>query len=538
LTSCPACAAENDTRASRCVACGAALANAPDSLVVSVDLRAGTLFHSRYEILGPLGRGGMGMVYKARDRTLDEIVAIKVLRPDIADDRRMAQRFKAEIKLARRVRHRNVCAIHDFGEEQGLLFISMEFIDGVDLKRLVKERGPLPAAQAFDVTIQVADALQAVHDAGIIHRDLKTPNIMLDGHGVARLMDFGVAKHEDMESATGTGHVVGTPDYMSPEQAQAAKVDHRCDLYALGIVAFEIFTGRVPFKGDTPLSTLLKHVHEAPPLDGAAAFGLPQELRPVLAKALSKDPAQRYASAREMADAVRIAQRRGAQPSTLTEGETVAQLRPLPPTLLDTPVPTARPRRSWLVAVVAGGLAISALVAHLALRGGSPPDPSPPPPLPTTTTLASAAPTPVTTPAPQPTEQPVTTTLPPPARTPRPTPPPTPRATATPAPETRTPGVATEPKPAPPSAAPEPRPAPIADDRTGLLQIAVRPWGVVTVDGRLLGQTPLDRISLTVGSHAVRVEHPAYAPLDGQVTIRPGETSKLSFDFAKDGARR
>jgi hypothetical protein len=135
LTSCPACAAENDARASRCVACGAALANAPDSLVVSVDLRAGTLFHSRYEILGPLGRGGMGMVYKARDRTLDEIVAIKVLRPDIADDRRMAQRFKAEIKLARRVRHRNVCAIHDFGEEQGLLFISMEFIDGVDLKR-------------------------------------------------------------------------------------------------------------------------------------------------------------------------------------------------------------------------------------------------------------------------------------------------------------------------------------------------------------------------------------------------------------------
>src|SRR5262249_14975070 len=150
---------------------------------------------------------------------LDEIVAIKVLRPDFAQEPKMAERFKGEIKHARKIRNRNVCAIHDFGEEKGLLFISMEFIEGVDLKHVLKEPGGLPPDEAYEVAIQVAEGLQAVHDAGIIHRDLKTPNIMRDGQGVARLMDFGIAKRQgDAGTMTATGQVVGTPEYMSPEQ--------------------------------------------------------------------------------------------------------------------------------------------------------------------------------------------------------------------------------------------------------------------------------------------------------------------------------
>jgi serine/threonine-protein kinase len=185
---CPSCQAENDDSAGSCARCGAALPVTPTEIVVTVDLRPGAVFHSRYEILAPLGRGGMGVVYKARDRSLDEVVAIKILRPDFAHDPRMAERFKSEIRLARKVRHRNVCAIHDFGEERGLLYISMELVDGTDLKRILRDRGPLPAAEGYELAIQVAEGLQAVHDAGIIHRDLKTPNIMRDAEGVARLM--------------------------------------------------------------------------------------------------------------------------------------------------------------------------------------------------------------------------------------------------------------------------------------------------------------------------------------------------------------
>ena len=268
--------------------------------VVSVDLRPGTLFHGRYEILGPLGRGGMGIVYKARDRRLDEDVAIKVLRPDFGGDPAMASRFRSEIKLARKVRHRNVCAIHDYGEDQGLLYISMEYIEGVDLKQVLKQSGALPPDRAFEMAMQIAEGLQAVHDAGIVHRDLKTPNIMTDGAGVARLMDFGVAKRVGEGAATVTGQIVGTPEYMSPEQAQGHKVDGRSDIYALGIVIYEIFTGQVPFRGETPISTILKHLNEPPPLDGPQAVGIPDSLKSVLRRCLAKDPADRFATARDV----------------------------------------------------------------------------------------------------------------------------------------------------------------------------------------------------------------------------------------------
>jgi predicted Ser/Thr protein kinase len=295
---CPSCGAANPDDAQACSACGAA-ASVPA-------LGPGFLLASRYEILKVLGRGGMGMVYQARDRLLDETVAIKVLRPDAAATPEIARRFRAEIKIARSVSHKNVGRIHEYGEDRGIRYISMAFVDGVDLKQVLRERGPLPPAEAFEILLRVADALQAIHDEGIIHRDLKAPNVMLDRRGVVRLMDFGIAKQHDDEglSMTATGQIIGTPEYMSPEQVQALRLDCRSDVYSLGVVAFELFTGTTPFRADTPLGTVLKHLNEPPPLEGEQAARLPPALVPVLRKALAKKREDRYSSAREMAQAL------------------------------------------------------------------------------------------------------------------------------------------------------------------------------------------------------------------------------------------
>ena len=252
----------------------------------------------------------MGTVYKAHDRVLAEPVAIKLLRSEVASDAEMTRRFRSEIKLARKVSHRNVCRIHEYGEDKGLRYISMEFIDGVDLKQVLRQRGGLPPQEAFDISVQLALGLEAIHDVGIIHRDLKTPNIMRDSRGVVRLMDFGIAKLSGADATSGgtaTGQVMGTPEYMSPEQARGQKVDFRTDIYALGVVIYEIFTGQVPFKGDTPVATLFMHVQEPPPLTGFRAARIPAPLVGVLARALQKHPSDRYGSVKEMAEALRQA---------------------------------------------------------------------------------------------------------------------------------------------------------------------------------------------------------------------------------------
>jgi HEAT repeat protein/predicted Ser/Thr protein kinase len=267
----------------------------------------GTTIANRYEIEGVLGEGGMGLVYKAKDRVLEEVVALKVLRPNFARTPEADRRFRSEIKLARKVSHRNVCRIHEYGEDGSLRYLSMEYIDGVNLKQAVRGKGGLPIEDAREITIQIAKGLQAIHDVGIIHRDLKTANLMRDGRGIVRLMDFGIAKkwgEEAGEGMTGVGDIIGTPEYMSPEQARGQKLDFRSDLYALGIVMFELLTGELPFRGETPLDTLLKHVQEPPPLEGR----IQPELIPILRKALAKDPRERYASARGLVADLRATQ--------------------------------------------------------------------------------------------------------------------------------------------------------------------------------------------------------------------------------------
>ena len=207
---CPSCRADNDTGARSCFACGGPL----DPVLAS--LSEGAVFASRYEILGPLGRGGMGMVYKAFDRELGETVAIKVLRPDVArESGRVEQRFRSEIRLARRVRHRNVCSVYGDGEDRGLLYICMEHVEGENLARAARESGGLPTEAAWSATLQVADGLRAIHEVGVVHRDLKTANLMRDQKGIVRVMDFGIAKMHGGSAGvtvTATGSLMGTPE--------------------------------------------------------------------------------------------------------------------------------------------------------------------------------------------------------------------------------------------------------------------------------------------------------------------------------------
>jgi serine/threonine-protein kinase len=349
---CRHCKASNDDAAEACFTCGRSL-----SALTQGDVIAG-----RYKIEGVLGKGGMGMVYKAHDRMLDETVAIKVLRGEFANTPEMLKRFKQEIKLARRVSHRNVCRIHEFDEDKdekggtGVRYISMEYVEGTDMKQLARDSGGLlEPDEAFDVAIQAADGLQAIHDVGIVHRDLKASNIMRDRDpkGRVRLMDFGIAKLEAMDRSSGSGgltidgQTMGTPEYMSPEQCMAQKgIDGRSDIYALGVVLYELFTGTVPFRGDTPVATLFKHLNEAVPFEGPAAARIPIAAVPVLRKALAKDRQDRFESAAVLAEALREA-RQKTREGVAAESAPTAKVAAVGPGVgaATTPSPTPPDRR-------------------------------------------------------------------------------------------------------------------------------------------------------------------------------------------------
>jgi serine/threonine protein kinase len=340
---CPSCKAPNDDSAEACFTCGRALSA----------LTQGSVIAGRYEVLSPLGRGGMGMVYKAHDRMLDEAVAIKVLRSEFANTVEMTKRFRHEIKLARKVSHRNVCRIHEYGEDGGMRYISMEYVEGADIKQLARDRGGfLEPDEAFDVAIQAADGLQAIHDVGIIHRDLKASNIMRDPSGRVRLMDFGIAKSETSDRSAGgltsAGQIMGTPEYMSPEQCLGDRIDQRSDIYALGVLVYETFTGSVPFRGDTPVATLFKHIQDPVPFEGPVAARIPLAAVAVLRKALAKNRADRFDTAGEMADALRRARQEALEGSSSEEAPTGGVPVVLAPEAPPTPTPVDRRRSTRL----------------------------------------------------------------------------------------------------------------------------------------------------------------------------------------------
>src|SRR5277367_3903010 len=263
-------------------------------------LPPGTLLGTRYEIVQLLGQGGMGAVYKAKDLELERIVAVKVIRPDLASHPDILARFKQELILARQITHRNVIRIFDLSEASGIKFITMEFIEGQDLKSLVTEKGRISFDEAAKFLEQVCLALEAAHGEGVVHRDLKPQNIMVDKQGRASVMDFGIARSVEAGGMTMTGMVVGTPEYMSPEQVMGERVDVRSDLFTLGVIFYELLTGAMPYQSDSLQGAMFKRTREIPKPPKEIDPTVPQILSDITAKCLQIDPANRYQSAREI----------------------------------------------------------------------------------------------------------------------------------------------------------------------------------------------------------------------------------------------
>ncbi len=261
-------------------------------------LRTGETFAGRYTIEAVLGRGGMGTVYKARDSELGEMVAIKTLRPEMVKDADSRERFKDEIRLTRRITHRNVVRTHDFGESNGLWYLTMEYVEGLTVRELLDVRRRLEVEPALAIGIQLAESLVVAHGMGVIHRDIKPQNMLLDDAGVLKVMDFGVARlAESTASHTQDGMIVGTPMYMSPEQLTGETVDARTDLYSVGVVLFEILTGELPLHSPTVMGLFTKVLGEPPKRPGALVEGVPPALDELIVQLLAKQAADRVPSA-------------------------------------------------------------------------------------------------------------------------------------------------------------------------------------------------------------------------------------------------
>ncbi|HVA71508.1 MAG TPA: serine/threonine-protein kinase [Candidatus Limnocylindrales bacterium] len=258
----------------------------------------------RYDILGEAGHGNMGNVYKARDRETGETVALKLIKPEIASDQGMMNRFKNELLFARKITHKNVCRVYDFNRIGGIACTSMEFVEGESLRSVLNRFGGLPVRKGIDLALQICSGLKEAHAQGIVHRDLKPENVMIDAQGNLKIMDFGIAR--SMEAGTRlTGAMIGTPAYMAPEQVAGKPVDYRTDIYSLGLMLYEMFTGSQTFHADTPVAIALKQMREAPAPPHEIDPAIPVFIERAILKCLEKDPARRYQSIAELETALR-----------------------------------------------------------------------------------------------------------------------------------------------------------------------------------------------------------------------------------------
>ena len=302
---CPKCHHENSPDVPFCVNCAAPLPSfpgltetAPTPLVR--ELVSGQTFAGRFEVVEELGHGGMGRVYKVFDTRAKEKIALKLLKPEVAADDAAIERFENELRFARKVSHRNVCRMYDLGDEKGTRYITMEYVPGEDLKSMLRMMGPMSPGKTLHIARQICEGLAEAHRLGVVHRDLKPQNIMIDRDGNVRIMDFGIARSAKVKGLTGAGIVVGTPEYMSPEQMEGKEADGRSDIYALGVILYEMVTGKLPFEGETFVAIALKQRTETPKPPKELNPQLPDDLSRLVLKCLEKSAAARYQSVEEM----------------------------------------------------------------------------------------------------------------------------------------------------------------------------------------------------------------------------------------------
>lgn len=304
---CPQCGSAQPSGTNFCGNCGAALHTESEeaksftkTLITRRQLLIGAEFADRYRVIEDLGKGGMGRVYKALDTKIDEKVALKVLNPEIATDEKTITRFRNELKLTRKISHRRICRLFDLGEAEGLTYISMEYVSGEDLKTLMRRIGRISAGKAAFIVRQICEGLAEAHGQGVIHRDLKPQNIMIDKEGDVRIMDFGIARSLRTRGITEAGVIMGTPEYMSPEQVEGRDLDQRSDIYSLGVIFYEMLTGQTPFSGDTPLTVAVKQKTEIPVDPRKINSEIPENINRVILRCLEKDKARRFQTTGEL----------------------------------------------------------------------------------------------------------------------------------------------------------------------------------------------------------------------------------------------
>ncbi len=311
---CPECRHENPTDTLYCGKCATPLRPKEDVSpsqthtlhIPTKALSRGSTFADRYDVLEEIGRGGMGRVYKVFDRRIKVEVALKLLRPDIADDPKVVERFSNELKFARKIVHKNIGRMYDLGEAEGVLYITMEFVPGEDLKGFIKRAGQLSIGKTIAIVEQVCEGLAEAHKLGVVHRDLKPQNIMIDKSGNAHIMDFGIARSMSAEGITDVGVIVGTPEYMSPEQVGGEDVDQRSDLYSLGVILYEMVTGRVPFQADSAFAVGMKHKSEIPQAPRAIYPQIPESLNRLVMRCLEKERNKRFQTAEEILSELKV----------------------------------------------------------------------------------------------------------------------------------------------------------------------------------------------------------------------------------------
>jgi tRNA A-37 threonylcarbamoyl transferase component Bud32 len=327
------------------------------------------LLGERYRIVKRLGAGAFGEVYRAHDSLLGRDVAVKRIKLDAFVEKAqledVKQRFSREAQVAARLRHPNIVVTHDIVQTPATSFIVMELVEGHTLQALLAERGRLPLGETIGIVAQVAAALDHAHANGVVHRDVKPANVMIDAGGQVKVMDFGIAKLETGANLTSTGSIMGTPNYMSPEQAKGLKVDRRSDLFSLGCVLYECLTGAKPFQGESVSVILVKILTEEPPAVDAARAGLPLEIGTVLRRAVAKDPAARYASGKQLVEALRTAGQQTVVAEATAGRPAAASAMPQLATAVSAPQPAAA-RRLGSSQRIAIGVAIALAVALLA----------------------------------------------------------------------------------------------------------------------------------------------------------------------------